>query len=294
MLLNTLLSAPPPPASSTNPLQDAGWIGVAVTVFIGFATIISTVTITIWAVRKQRNQKEIMYQVISDVPIANINKAVIDKVEIRFDGKPVTDLRLLVINLWNSGDIAVKPEDFVEPIKFEFEGRTVVSTEILNMEPENIIDPKDAKTFITSDLASTKLSRFLLNPKELISLKVLLTGPREKVRGTARISDGKIIDFNIENQPAVIEVLPLVFISLFWILFLSFTLYTFFSPELLILAIKGAIKLLQNWLILNFNIVVASVLLVVFIIFVIYTIFAAIPKIKKIQKNGVRFRWFTK
>ncbi len=64
-----LTSTPPP---SSNPWQDAG-LGVVVAILVGIATIVTTVAITIWAVRKQRNQKQITYQVISDASFCKKN-----------------------------------------------------------------------------------------------------------------------------------------------------------------------------------------------------------------------------
>jgi hypothetical protein len=46
-------------------------------------------------------------------------------VEILFYGKLNKDMGLLVLKIWNSGNIAVKPEDYFEAIKFEFEGGTL-------------------------------------------------------------------------------------------------------------------------------------------------------------------------
>src|SRR5689334_4396632 len=113
-LLASLLDKP------TNPLPDVGWVGIVVAIIIGIATIVSTVVITIWAVRKQRGKKTIMYQVVSDAPVISMDKSVQDKFEVRLNGIVVHNARLLVLKLWNSGDIAIKQDDYDEPITVEF------------------------------------------------------------------------------------------------------------------------------------------------------------------------------
>src|SRR6266581_2805639 len=113
MLLNTLLDI----LQAYDFLHDPFWQFV-ISVLVAFTLGIVALVITIWIYRKQRTQKVISYAVISDAPIASINKEVADKVEIRFDGQPVQDLSLLVLKIWNSGNVAVKSGDYDMPITF--------------------------------------------------------------------------------------------------------------------------------------------------------------------------------
>src|SRR5689334_12225079 len=139
MLLNLFMYAPQLP-TSTNPLQDAGWVGIGVTFIIGVATIVTTIVITIWAVRKQRATREIMYQVVSDAPVVSIDKTVKDEVEVRIKGKVVNNARLLVLKVWNAGDIAIKQNDYYEPITVEFPERDILSSEVFETQPKNLLD----------------------------------------------------------------------------------------------------------------------------------------------------------
>ena len=135
MLLNILVNTPP-----YDPLRDTVWqfIGVVVAILIGIAAII----IAFKSYRQQRHRKEITYQVVSDAPIASVNKAVENRVEIRLDGNPVKDARLLVLKVWNSGNVAIKSEDYFEPIMFEVEGGKVVGSDVLETEPSDLINQK--------------------------------------------------------------------------------------------------------------------------------------------------------
>src|SRR5437588_11012013 len=116
MLLFLLNNQPP-----TDLLHDPFWqfiINVAVAVLVGIVTAI----VAIWVFRKQRSKKEISYQIISDAPIASVNKGLESRVTIHLDGKPVKDARQVVLKIRNSGSAAVKRDDYDEPIRCIFEG----------------------------------------------------------------------------------------------------------------------------------------------------------------------------
>jgi hypothetical protein len=202
-----------------------------ITASIGLLAVLAATLIPIYIYRRQKNRKEIMYQVISDAPIASINEEVKDRVKILFDSNPVTDMNLLVLKAWNSGSVAVKRDDFDEPITFVFGGRKVVSSDILSADPTNLIDLKDIKSYLILGEESVGLQKFLLNPKETITIKVLLTGPAGRVIGRARIVDGKISEFNPKNQliivfgksqPGVIFAIVAVIILIVSLLFSAF------------------------------------------------------------------------
>src|SRR5205814_3978775 len=77
-------------------------LGIAGTLIAG---IIGAV-VAYWIYHKQRVKKEISYQVISNAQVASIDADMINRIEIRFDGKRVYGLKLLVLHLWNSGNVA--------------------------------------------------------------------------------------------------------------------------------------------------------------------------------------------
>src|SRR2546426_12256830 len=87
---------------------------------IAIATIAASVWGVVWLYTKQRSRKEISYELISNAPIANIVSAVKERVEVLLDGKPAKDVRLLVFDVWNSGNIEVRRDDLDEQISFQF------------------------------------------------------------------------------------------------------------------------------------------------------------------------------
>ncbi len=74
-----------------------------------------------WIYSRQRSKKEISYQIISNAPIASVNKHLENRVTIQVDGKPVKNARQVVLKIENMGNVAVKRDDCDEPIKFVFD-----------------------------------------------------------------------------------------------------------------------------------------------------------------------------
>ncbi len=188
--------------------------------------------IAIWVYRRQKSRKEITYQVVSDAPIASINQTVADKVEIRFDGHPIKEAHILVLKVWNSGNVAVKRDDYEEPITFIFHGRTVISCDILETVPTNLIDQKTIKTFLTFNGESVEISKFLLNPQQSISITTLLTGAKNTISVRARIIDGKVIELN-PDRPSTFKRYLSKLTGIAWLAvmgaFLGFSVFLFIA-----------------------------------------------------------------
>jgi len=175
-------------------------INVAVAVVVGIVTAV----VAIWIFRKQRTRKELSYQIISDAPIASVNKGLESRVTILLDGKPVKDARQVVLKIHNTGNIAVKRDDYDEPIGCLFEGSEIIGSDILSTDPEDLINSIDKNTFIRITRDSAKLERFLLNPNQSITLTFLLDKVYSKLKVGVLIIDGKIVKYD-EYQDLVLN-----------------------------------------------------------------------------------------
>ena len=188
-------------------------INVVVALIVG----IGTVLVAIWVFRQQRTHKKIAYQVISNAPIVNVNKGLENRVSVRLDDHPVKAARQVVLKVSNSGNVAVKRDDYDEPLKFVFTGSKVIGSNILSTEPENLIDSIDNRTFVNIGVDSAQLHEFLLNPKQSITLTVLLDGAYNQLDVRGRIVDGSIVEY-VERELSV---------NTLGLLCLFFTLYSF-------------------------------------------------------------------
>jgi len=180
-----------------------------------------------WVYRAQRSKREITYQVISDAPVINIDKAVADRVTITLDGDPVTtEVRLVVLKLWNSGNTAVRREDYDESLVLTFNGGTVVSWDVLETTPPELktylkqlleipitappspsLQPQTQSSVSAPIQEGTtpqpsppplkfiELPKFLLNKGQSTSLTILLKGEKSEISMAGRIVDGGIVKY---------------------------------------------------------------------------------------------------
>jgi hypothetical protein len=84
-----------------------------------------------------RNRKRLSYEILSDVELVSSDK-IRDKIEIRFEGKVVESVHLVVVKLINDGYQPIRKEEFEKPIKFIFRGGNVLSAEREKFQPENV------------------------------------------------------------------------------------------------------------------------------------------------------------
>jgi len=160
-------------------LRDPIWqfIGVIVALVALFSSVIFYI--------KQRSLKRFTYQIISNTSIVNIEKDLKDKLQIIFNGKAVEDAHLVILKIWNSGNASILPADFEKPINLVFGDKAeVLEVVILETFPDSI------KNNISFEKSSDGilLEPLLLNSKEWIILKVLLTHFAGNIKVNVRVN----------------------------------------------------------------------------------------------------------
>jgi hypothetical protein len=157
---------------------DPAWIAVYVAVV---AIIIATVT-SILIYRKQQNRKEITYEVVSNTLVLSIEKEIEAGAEIRFDGRRISNLRLIVLRIFNSGNVPVLPGDFTEPITILFgEQAQLLDAEIIETTPHNL------KVSLSRNTKSVELGPLLLNKDDSVRIKVLSAEAIGEIKVESRI-----------------------------------------------------------------------------------------------------------
>jgi hypothetical protein len=157
--------------------------------FIINATIaILAIIIPVLIYRKKQNQRGITYQVISNTSILNFKEDIKGRVQVLFDNKPVGDVRLVILKIWNSGNIPILPNEHIDPLKFDF-GKNVeiLDTDVLETVPGDI--KENAKASLKPNAGGFILEPLLLNSNDSITLNVLVAQPllTEDIRVNARI-----------------------------------------------------------------------------------------------------------
>ena len=85
-----------------------------------------------------KNRKRLSYEILSDVFLISAKKEIEDKVEIRFEGYSVKNVRVLVIKLINDGHQPIKKDDFEKSVDFIFPGAKILTAETVKLHPENL------------------------------------------------------------------------------------------------------------------------------------------------------------
>lgn len=122
---------------------------------------------------QQPKRKAIAWELVSDEMLLKVGSSVRNRVQILLDNKPVSDLCLTVIKVWNSGNAPIQSADFQRPLRFDFGGAEVLDAEILETTSEKV--KKEAKASLKRTKRSVMFEPLLLNSKDTITLKVLLT-----------------------------------------------------------------------------------------------------------------------
>jgi hypothetical protein len=123
---------------------------------------------------KQLNKKSFSYS-ISDTPIISI-KEKLDDVAVTYKGRPVENLRVVIVDVWNSGNKDILEEDFRVPLSFcatqTARGNSLVVAQVID-EPEGaqaeiIIHRIGHHTYRTA------LKPMLFNPGDRVVVKIII------------------------------------------------------------------------------------------------------------------------
>lgn len=188
MLLYLLADQPPDFWHDPLTLDILGVVGTIVEAIIG-------AVVAYFIFRRQITKKIISYQIVSNAPIATLNKSLQNTVTIQINGVSVPNARQVVLMLRNQGNVAVKPIDYNTPLKFVFNGSKVVGSDILDTDPPELKNSINHNSFVQIGADLAELENILLNAKESISLTILLEGDYNRLDVAGRIVDGKILEY---------------------------------------------------------------------------------------------------
>jgi hypothetical protein len=165
--------------------------------------IIATVAAVVYQIKKTRRSKSLSYFVRSKTKLLTLHDENVGKLEIVFDGQPVLDAHIFVIEIRNTGNIPIISSDFEKPIEIVFAKKAeILSVAIVERVPENLV-----LTFSFSE-GSTQINPTLLNPNESFTLKFLLRDNSNDPEVSARIvgiSEIRKTEFRSDEERARIR-----------------------------------------------------------------------------------------
>lgn len=135
----------------------------------------------------QRKKKAITYEVISRDQLLTISEEIEGKLQVLYEGQVVRDIRLFVVMLKNTGNVAITIADYERPLSI----LTGSSSKILSAVITEV-NPASLKLKIHKDDKQVELERVLLNAGDSIKIKLLVSDSEENI-----IVDGRVVDVRV-------------------------------------------------------------------------------------------------
>lgn len=143
-----------------------------------------------------RNRKEIAYEVISDVGVWKAKEEAKSRLQVFLDEQQIPDLQVVIIKIKNTGRVPILKANQAPLIKVSFEETArILDAEVTQARPRSAA----VSLSLSSNERELSLAPLLLNRKDWVDLKVLLTGFREKIAIDGELDRVKRVDFSKKN-----------------------------------------------------------------------------------------------
>jgi len=131
--------------------------------FAPIATLFGiTVSTTLW-ILNQRN-KEISFNILREENLIRVRGTARKRLEVTFDGKPVEDLSLAIVRIFNSGHLPVQASEFQVPINLKVAGlANILSASVLSTSPGDL-DERFSKDGVSAPMITIEPQKVTLNP----------------------------------------------------------------------------------------------------------------------------------
>ncbi len=186
--------------------------------FVGAILTLIAIIATLAVYIGQRRKKSLMFEVLSKSPVLSAAEEIAGKLQILFQNQPVREVYLVVLRLFNAGNIPITSSDYERNISITFGGKArVLTAEVSETEPENL----DAEISIKS-LSSIELKPTLLNPGDSITIKILVSDFEGNIQVDGRIVGVKQIQERKESPRNRLFVLTFKFLMLYTVVALTY------------------------------------------------------------------------
>lgn len=163
--------------------------------FMGVVLAMIAVAVSVWIFWRQQQVKRINFAVERSANLLAIADEVRHRIEVRYDGRVVSDLRVTEFRVSNSGSIPIAPGDYVEALKIHFGSRAVLlSAEQISATPSELSiklswhgsDP------LIEDKTRVSLAPVLLNVGDSFGIRCLVSQsdeckPEARIMGVSTI-----------------------------------------------------------------------------------------------------------
>jgi hypothetical protein len=118
----------------------------------------------------QREVKGLQVVILASTSLVEVEKSVAEEIQVLYKGQSVMDLSLFQVKVENSGNQAVREEDYAKPIRFVFPPQAeIVDAMILESSPQNI------GMVVQAEQNTATLSPVLLNEGDRAVVRFLVS-----------------------------------------------------------------------------------------------------------------------
>ena len=142
-------------------LRDPAWQ------FVGVVLALAATFLVYWL---QRQRKALSFEVISKNQLLTVREELEGRLQVLYEGHPARDICLLVVKLFNSGNVPVSASDYERPISLS----TGASSKVLSG-AVTAVDPENLAASIEIAESRVTLHPILLNSKDSVTLKLLVS-----------------------------------------------------------------------------------------------------------------------
>jgi hypothetical protein len=148
------------------------------------ATLVGSVSllVTIFLSVKQRQRKALSYEILSDESLLSVKNEIKGKLQILYEGKAVQQMRLIVLRIFNSGNVPIQISDYEQSTQLCFgKNAQILSAEVVG------VDPKELNVSINIEENKVIVNPILLNKTDFFKIKILTTKSCDQPLITGRI-----------------------------------------------------------------------------------------------------------
>lgn len=153
---------------------------------VGIVAVLIALIVPVLLFIKGKNRKELSYEIISNTPLITSDEEIRKKFKIVFEDEEIKeDVSLVLVRIVNTGNVSIKKEEFIEDIVIGGDRKFKVFTaDLKETSPSNI------RVEINNNAGNMGLifiSPLLLNPKDEMTLKLLIASYENELKVSSRI-----------------------------------------------------------------------------------------------------------
>ncbi len=157
------------------------------------ATFITMVTLVVALIIIRR--RRLSYYVWSKRSLVAVRKDLADRLEIHFDGQPVSRIDIIVASVTNYGNVALDADDFEKPISISFGSNgDIVAADVTRTWPNDLKPVTHVKG------NQLTIEPLLLNPRDRVEFTVFVSNLEGDVTADARVKGVKRFKRRAEHK----------------------------------------------------------------------------------------------